>query len=92
MNGARDPGLMREFAVLLPGMGHIYAGHWFPGILFLLLDAVAAALMFVGVAEGHSVFLYGLVGYVLTWVLNLLFLPKVGAAEGHTPSEVRQVQ
>ena len=59
----RSPALAVAMAFFIPGLGHIYAGEWFKGLLLLAL-AIFAAL---------TVMLYiGLVIYPLVWIAGML--------------------
>jgi hypothetical protein len=51
LNSKKDPTLAKILAAVLPSTGHLYAGNWGRGILFLVCEAACVGIVAAGVKE-----------------------------------------
>ncbi len=59
----RSPAIAVALAFLIPGAGHMYAGEWTTGIVFLFVALLAAA---------STVLLVGFLLYPIVWILGMI--------------------
>ena len=59
----RSPAIAVALAFLIPGLGHMYAGEWVWGFIFLIMGSIAAL---------STIVLIGFILYPIVWILGMI--------------------
>jgi len=83
--GLKRPAIAAVLSLLLPGLGHVYAGALGTAVLFLLLDAIGSAALELGALAGAA----GIMALVIGKPLLKVFLRGVALAHSARQPEGR---